>query len=159
MGKPSLVAAQHAAPAVSQRRNKFGNRIKRHLRLIAMRRVPASRKNQRLRPSNAALNGFDMGYRAIFVVFALNDQSGARNRPEIFFNVPLAKLRIEPNIVPATKHFVGMLVVARKFFTQVTGLIHLANRDGASQAELFDENVRRLQNKTANLLRPGASVN
>src|SRR5882757_2292301 len=102
MGKPSLVAAQHAAPAVSQRRNKFGNRIKRHFWLIAMRRVPASRKNQRLRPSNAALNGFNVGYGAIFIVFALDDQSGARNRAEIFFNVPLAKLRIEPNVIPST---------------------------------------------------------
>src|SRR5258707_3528664 len=113
MGKPSLVAAQHAAPAVSQRRNKFGNRIKRHFWLIAMRRVPASRKNQRLSPSNAALNGFDVGYRSVFIVFALNGQSGAGNRTEIFFNVPLAKLRVEPNIVPAAKHFVGMLAIAR----------------------------------------------
>src|SRR5712672_1860602 len=109
-----------------------------------MRRVPASRKNQRLRPSNAALNGFNVGYRAIFVVFALNDQSGARNRAEIFFNVPLAKLRIEPNIVPAAKHFIGVLVVARKFF---------------AQAELFDENVRRLQNETARPFRPSACIN
>src|SRR5882762_3642158 len=124
-----------------------------------MRRVPASRKNQRLRPSNAALNGFNVSYRAIFIVFALNDQSGARNRAEIFFNVPLAKLRIEPNIVPPAKHFVGMLMIARKFLWQVTRFIDLANRDGASQAKLFDENVRRLQNETANLLGPGACVN
>src|SRR5712671_1656533 len=119
-----------------------------------MRRVPASRKNQRLRPSNAPLNGFNVGYGAVFIVFALDDQSGARNRAEVFFNVPLAKLRVEPNIVPAAKHFVGMLVIARKFFTQVTGVIHFANRDSASEAELFDENVRRLQNKTADLLGP-----
>ncbi len=84
-----------------------------------MRRVPASRKNQRLRPSNAALNGFNVGYGSIFIVFALDDQSGARNRAEIFFNAPLAKLRIEPNIVPAAKHFVGMLVIARKFLWQI----------------------------------------
>src|SRR5882757_8627329 len=124
-----------------------------------MRRVPASRKNQRLRPSNAALNGFNVSDCAIFIVFALNDESGARNRAEIFFNVPLAKLRVEPNIVPTAKHFVDMLVIARKFFTQVTGLIHFANRHGATEAKLFDENVRRLQNKSANLFRPSACVN
>src|SRR5882672_11254998 len=116
-----------------------------------MRRMPAPWKDQRLRPSNAAVNGFNVGYRTIFVVFALNDQSGARNRAEIFFNVPVAKLRIEPNIVPPAKHFVDMLVIARKFFAQVAGLIHFANRNGASQTKLFDENVRRLQNKSANL--------
>src|SRR5712672_1544290 len=121
-----------------------------------MRRVPASRKNQRLRPSNAAPNGFNVSYRSVFIVFALNDQGGAGNRAKESFNVPLAKLRIEPNVIPAAKHFVGMLVIARQFFTQVTGLIHFANRYGATEAEFFDENVRRLQNETANLLRPGA---
>ena len=68
-------------------------------------------KNQRLRPSNTALNCLDVAQRAIFIVFALNDQSGARNRAEIFFNVPLAKLRIEPNIIPSAEHFVDVIVI------------------------------------------------
>src|SRR5882762_1453082 len=124
-----------------------------------MRRVPASRENQRLRPSNAALNGFNVGHGAIFIVFALNDQGGARNRAKESLNVPLAKLRIEPNVIPSAKHFVDILVVARKFLRQVTRFIDLANRDSASQAELFDEDMRCLQNKSANLLGPGACVN
>src|SRR6267142_4685139 len=124
-----------------------------------MRRVAAPWKDQRLRPSNAAVNGFNVGYRAIFVVFALNDQSGARNRAEIFFNVPVAKLRLEPNIAPTAKHFVGMRVIARKFFAQVAGLIHFANCDSTSEAKPFDKDVRRLQNKSANLFRPSACVN
>ena len=123
-----------------------------------MRRVPASRKNQRLRPSNAALNGFNLGYGAIFIVFALNDQGGAGNRAKESFNVPLAKLRIEPNIIPSAKHFVDMLVITRQFFTQVSGVIDFANRNGASQTELFDENVRRLQDESANFFGPSAGV-
>src|SRR6266403_5323975 len=106
-----------------------------------MRRVPASRKNQRLRPTNAALNGFDVGHGAIFIVFALNDQSGAGNRGKKSFNVPLAKLRIEPNVIPFAKHFVDMPVIARQFFTKVTGVIDFANRNGASEAKLFDKNM------------------
>src|SRR6267154_6480749 len=118
-----------------------------------MRRMPAPWKDQRLRPSNTALNCLDVSQRSVFIVFALDDQSGARNRAKESFNVPLAKLRIEPNITPSAKHFVGMLVIARKFFAQVGGLIHFANRNGASQAKLFDENVRRLQNETARPIR------
>src|SRR5580765_4308179 len=124
-----------------------------------MRRVAATRKNQRLRPRNAALNHFNVGKCPVLIVFPLDDESGARNRAKESLNVPLAKLRIEPNIVPSAKHFVDMLVIARKFFTQVTSFEHFANRNGASETKIFDENVRRFQNKPANLFRPSARVN
>jgi len=140
MGEPSLVAAQHAAPAVFR---------------IAPQQIwksrqassPADRDEESARieeesapaPQQRHAEWLRRGPACHIIVFALNDQGRAGNRAKESFNVPLAKLRIEPNVIPSTKHFVDMLVIARQFFSQVTGFIELANRDGAAEAELFDE--------------------
>src|SRR6266404_9265106 len=124
-----------------------------------MRRVSAIRKDQRLRPRDLPLNRFDMGHSSVFVVFALYHQRGAGDRSEIFFDVPVAKLWVEPDVIPSAKHFVNMIVIPRKFFRQVARFVQLANGPCATQAELLDENVRRLQNESAYPLRPSARIN
>src|SRR6202022_750369 len=89
----------------------------------------------------------------------LDDQRGTSDRAEIFLNVPVPKLRIEPNIIPSAEHFVDMLVIARQLLAQFRGFVNVANSDRASETKRFDKNVRRLQNEPAHALRPSAGVN
>ena len=84
-----------------------------------MRRVAAAREVQGLRRGHAALNCFYLGQRAVLVVLALDHERGAGNRREIFLDVPVAKLRIEPDVIPSAKCFIGMIVIARKFLRQI----------------------------------------
>jgi hypothetical protein len=72
-----------------------------------------------LRRGHAALNCFYLGQRAVLVVLALDHERGARNRREIFLDVPAAKLRIELDVIPSAKCLIDMIVIARQFFREI----------------------------------------
>src|ERR1700747_367160 len=104
-----------------------------------MRRVSPIMEEQRLRVRQPSLNRSHVSQSPVLIVFALNHQRGASYRTKIFFDVPFAKSRIEPDVIPSAKHFINMIVISRKPFRQVARFIEFANRRDASQAELFDE--------------------
>ena len=84
-----------------------------------MRRVAAAREEQGLRRERAALDGFHLSESPVLVVLALDHERGAGNRREIFLDVPVAKLRIEPDVIPSAKRFLDVIVIARKFLGQI----------------------------------------
>src|ERR1700731_1008875 len=95
-------------------RHEFRDRVESEILLVAMQRMPAARKNQSLRPGHATLNRFDMCERSVLVVFSLDDQRRTSDRVQILLDVPLPKLRIEPNVAPSVKCFVDVIVIARQ---------------------------------------------
>ena len=68
------------------------------LRLIAMWRVLAIRQHQDLGRGHGALNRLYLCYGSILILFTLNAENRAAYRRQIFLNIPLPKLRIEPNV-------------------------------------------------------------
>src|SRR5260370_4438302 len=124
-----------------------------------MRGGPEGGRYQGWRRRHAPLNRFHLSERAVFVVLALNHQRGAGNCFQIFFDVPLAELRIEPDVVPSAKGAIDVIVIGRQSFRKVGGLVEFANRGDASDAQILHKNVRRLKSKSAHALGPSACVN
>src|ERR1700759_724269 len=78
------------------------HRLKGPLRLLAMRRVPATGKGDRLhRPAGLPFDRLDLTPGAILVVLSLKNENGDRDPGQVLFDVPDAKLRMEPDVVPA----------------------------------------------------------
>ena len=60
------------------------------------------------------LRDLDLADRAILIVGALHDRDGHADIGEIFGNIPVAELRIEPGAVPAIEGVVDIVVPARE---------------------------------------------
>lgn len=118
-----------------------------------MRGMTTVGKNQCLCGGGVPLNRLDVSDGAVFVVVALNDKDRASDSRQKFFDVPGAKFRSQPDIVPASKHFVDVVMVAGKFLAQISGLIQRTDGHRAAQAEIFNEDVRRFENQRSDAVR------
>ena len=123
-----------------------------------MGRVAAAGEEQDLRCGDLALNGLDLGQGAVLVVFTLDDEDGASDCGKILFDIPLAKVRIEPDVVPAAKNFFDVIVIAGELLRQVGGRKQRANCSNAPETCVFDEDMRGLENERVDVLGMRAGV-
>jgi len=54
----------------------------------------------------------DLPYRSVLIVGALNDLNGDADIGEIFADIPVAKFRVEPGVIPAAERIVDIRMPA-----------------------------------------------
>jgi hypothetical protein len=82
-------------------------------------------------------------HRPVFIVLTLDGEDRALDPRHASFDVPRAKLRIEPYLGPAGEDGVGVAMMTSKLFRQVVGQVRLAPRSDAAQCEILDDDVGR----------------
>src|ERR1700730_14075564 len=85
----------------------------------------------------------DLFQRAVLVVSALNGEDGTGNPRQVLLNIPGAKLRMEPNVIPAPENSVYIVVIAPQSLPQARGLVGNLRRRDAGNRHVFDEDMRR----------------
>src|SRR5271165_3735286 len=134
-------------------RHKLCHLLQRRRLLIAMRRVPAVRQHQDLRVWNPRPNRFHLRRRTVLVFLALNAQHRTANGIEIRLDVPRAKARIEPNVVPSPERLVHMCMIAAELDTKVSRFVRDFCRRDAGDAEILYEHMRSFQHQRSCALR------
>src|SRR5271169_3260678 len=88
-----------------------------------MRRVLAVRQHQDLCLWNPRPNRLNLRGRTVLVFLALNAQHRTANGIEIRLDVPRAKTRIEPDIVPSPERLIHVFVITPQPTSQVRSLV------------------------------------
>ena len=104
---------------------------------------PQSRDDEELGLRHAPRDRPDLLERAVLVVFALHREHRARDRLDVALDVPVAKRRRQPDVVPAAERRVGIVVVLREAAAQVAGLEGHARLLDAGDGDVLDEQMRR----------------
>jgi hypothetical protein len=138
-------------------RDELCDRIEHRLGLIAMSGVAAIGQAQDLdRAAGLAGDGFGLGHSPVLIVETLNDESRAGDSRQIFFDVPAAKIGMEPDIVPSPEGPGGIAVMAGELFGEIRGFELYLGLGDAFDAEVLDEDVRSKQHKAAHaVVNPG----
>src|SRR4051794_18063191 len=129
--------------------HKLRHRLQRPLWLLSMRRMSAIRDGDRLhRPARLAFDRLDLLPGAVLVALSLEDENGDLDRGQVLFDVPGAKIRMEPGTVPALEGDVHVRsVVPRQTVAQVRSPVVLADLRDARETVKLGVYVRRLQNQ------------
>ena len=94
-------------------RNEIRHRRQRRRFLVAVRGMLAIREDEaRERSADAVLDGVDLGEGAVLVVGALDRQHRTAYARKNILDVPMAEIRMQPDVVPAAEGAVGVGVVA-----------------------------------------------
>src|SRR5260221_3400436 len=119
----------------------------------------AIRQHQPLEASgHAAHDGVDLGQRAVFVIGALDRQHRAAHAGQNALDVPGAKVRMKPDVVPAAEGAVDIGVIAREAPPQVGRVISRPRRRDAGGGRVLDEDVRRLEDDGVHRPTPAAGM-
>src|SRR5438552_13946962 len=133
-----------------QSRNKGGDRGQRGLRLVAMRRVAAVVKNDALdRAGDPALDGIELRERPILVVASLNEQDRTAYAIQAGFDIPLPELGRKPDIVPAKKSRIDLVVIAGELLPQTCRRVSLLRPPDACDRHVLDKDMRRERDERA----------
>src|SRR6185369_5117767 len=113
------------------------------LGLVAIRRVSAFRNDEQ---AGFRQSPHDRGYlleRAVLVVLALHGEHRAGDRRDLALDVPAAKRRHQPDVVPAVERRVDVGVVAGEAIAQVARPVRGARLRDARHRDVLDEQMRR----------------
>jgi hypothetical protein len=122
------------------------------LGLIAMRRVSAFGDHEQAGFRQSTRDGANLLERAVLVVLALRGEHRAGDGVDVALDVPAAERRVEPDVVPAAKRRIGVVVIAGEPGTQVGALVGHAGLLDARERELFDEEMRRHDHQPGDLV-------
>src|SRR4029077_107076 len=78
----------------------------------------------------------------ILIFVSLDCQDRTRDAREIFFDIPAAKMWIQPDVVPSPECSGSIAVITRKFRREVGRLELALNLRDALHAEIFYEKMR-----------------
>src|SRR5436305_12825313 len=102
----------------------FRDRRERYIGCLAMRRMSGALDDRYVDRAIAFLFGdLDLTQGAVLVVGALHDQERHADIGEIFRNIPVAKFRVEPGVVPSVERVVDVLVPAPEFCPEFGALV------------------------------------
>src|SRR5581483_5833011 len=126
--------------------HEFGDRIERRNSCLAMRRV--SRAFNDCDVHRAVTLGFgnlDLPQGAVLILRALHDLHGNTDVGQVFGDVPVAELRIEPGAVPGVERVVDVVVPACELFLQPAGFVFALDAFDRGYGDILDDEVRRDQ--------------
>ena len=128
--------------------HELADRFQHRLWLVPLRRVAAilQRKHFHL-ARNLSLYRFHLRHGSVLIVHALNHQHRAGNLRQVSFDVPVAKFRMEPDLVPSPESFGRIAMMARQFLRQICGLELRLCLGDAGHAQILDEHMRRQQHQ------------
>src|SRR5580698_8947689 len=87
-------------------------------------------------------DGLHLRHGSVLIVEALNREDGAGDVRKIFFNIPGAKVRMQPDIVPSPKREGGVAVMASQFLGEIRCFKGGFGYRDACDAEVLDKDVR-----------------
>src|SRR4051812_46053740 len=87
----------------------------------------------------AALDRVELRERPVLVVLSLNEEHGYAHVRQIFFEVPLAKLRIEPRAVPSPERAVDVAMVFRQARAKIAVLVRVFRARDAGDRDVLAE--------------------
>src|SRR5207247_5350942 len=88
------------------------------------------------------LRDLDLAHCPILVVNTLQDRYRYADIGEVFGNIPVAEIRIEPGAVPAIEGVVDIPVPARQLSLQVRGLVGAPDLRDRSDGNVLDDEMR-----------------
>src|SRR6266446_5957604 len=123
---------------------KFRNRIERRLRRLTMRRMSGARDDRHVDRTIAFFSrDIDLADCPILVIGALQDCNGNAYVGEIFRNIPVAKLWVEPCRVPPVERVVDVVVPALQLRPEIGGLIGLLDLGDRGDRNIFHDEMGR----------------
>src|ERR1700742_3926177 len=116
-------AARRALTIAEDGVGEFRDRIQSRLWRLAMRRMPRPWNSHHVDRAIAfVLRDLDLTHAPVLIIDTLHDHDGDPDIGEVFRNIPVAELRVEPSAVPAVKGVVDVAMPARQFCPEVGGL-------------------------------------
>ena len=146
----ALPAFGHAWLLFEHLTNELPYRLNRGFKLIALRGVAAIREGKNFDRTGAlGRDGLDLLHRAVLIVEALNNKHRAGDPRKIFFNIPAAEIRMQPDIVPSPECSRNVAMMARQFFREVRRLKFHLGFGNRCNTEILDKNMRRQKDEPA----------
>ena len=108
-----------------------------------MRRVSARWQLHHLRVRHVRGNAVHLRHGAVLVVFALNREQRLGDGGHRAHEIPVAKRRIQPDIVPAPERRIDIVVIAPELRAQIGGLVDGLRLRNALHRHVLDEQMRR----------------
>src|SRR3954469_23803463 len=107
---PARCSASSCASAkpLDEPRDRRGHLV----RMLEVRRMPAAHHESLDRTAHAAFDRVDLGERAVLVVAALDEERRRVDPRQQRLEVPVAELRVEPDVAPAGEGRVRVAVMA-----------------------------------------------
>ena len=100
----------------------------------------------------------DLVERAVLVVHALDREHGAADGRQLFFDIPLAEGRMQPDAAPAPEGRVGVVVVAAQPGRKVGFKIRPASDLDVCHGDVFHKDMRRHQDEPGQRIRKSGGV-
>ena len=113
--------------------------------LILVHRMPAVSELQQISISDLAPDTGELVHRAVLVVLALHGKHRTTNAWQVFLDVPVAEIRMEPDPVPTPEHRLDVSVVARKLIPKVGCLEGVSRSHDVGNRNVLDKHMRRHQ--------------
>ena len=139
MNGPPWPSATEPVDVPHERHHRVGQRFG----LVAVRRMSACRQLEQARLRDEPRDRVDLRHRSVFVILALHGQHRAADARKAGLDVPAAKSRVEPDVVPAVKRGIGIVVIARQPPLEIGTGVGDARLFDAGHADVLDEDVRR----------------
>src|ERR1700740_2955337 len=98
------------------------------------------------------LRDLDLSNSSILVVLTLNDSTRHADIGEVFGDVPVAKLLVEPGAIPPVKSVVDVFVPARELVAEVGIFVGDLDLGDRSDRDVLDDEVRRDQRDGADTM-------
>src|SRR5260370_3959917 len=92
-------------------------------RLIAMGRMTALLQFKHVHSRDRSRDAVDLFHSSVLVLLALDRENRAGDSWQILVDIPVAKVRVEPDVVPAPECGVRIGVVASQLVAQVPRLV------------------------------------
>ena len=103
-------------------------------------------------PRHARSESLDLLECSVFVIFSLNRKHWTEHSSAIALDIPRAKTRVQPNVVPAVKGCGGIAMMARELRAEIRPHKLISRGGNTYERRRFHKEVRRFENQ------PGRSV-
>src|SRR6266404_8762519 len=108
-----------------------------------MRLMSRSRDHSHINRTVALfLCDLDLAHGPVLVVHTLQDRHRYADIGEVFGNIPVAEIRIEPGAVPAIEGVVDILVPARQLLLQVRGRVGAPDLGNRGDRNILNDEMR-----------------
>ena len=118
--------------------------------LVAMSRMAAILEAQDFdRSAYLACDCIDLGHGSVLIFESLDEKDRAGDPRKVFFDIPVAKIGMKPDVVPSPEGASRVAMVTREFFAEVGSFEFVFGFGNTLDAEIFDENMRGEKDESA----------